>query len=492
MTRQLFIYLFMDVLVAPLMLLAVVIIISLLVAYSHYRSERFKKSQGRANAIININKSLVKQGELDGDTAKFLMDTTKFVNINYRHANWAYEEFMRRLTANFKTVTQLVENLSSYNGDELESATETFEVENDEGVKFFLKLQKNRTSFKRTDKDGLSVPRMKASFDVSADVAEDGYINLIFAAQTIVPTQICKDECASNYTTLLHKCLEASKIEYVSTPREDREDELTTWHLVSQGIAGLNFRPYRETPAIVTPTKLNASYEAVHLEFMGEEYNVPMAELLPMIRQQLLNGQNVTLFGSTGTGKSALIDNIVTNMGIAIVRLNSEVIEMLNSADAKDKLVDFCSTREHVFFIYDEAQEAAGNSTKTLKLMSLMEGDLKKLCPSIIAVILALNAKKEDVLPDLIRVGRGGMLLDLGPLSPNKARSLTNILVEEGKTIDKPALEKILKEKDNATLAETYGTVVTPEIGVIIQKKLAAYKVPKVLKVPEVKNAPKK
>lgn len=472
----------MEVLI-PVCIVGAFILLVFVIAYLQWRTERLNREAAAKNIVAKVHVSMVKQGDMDPDAAKFIGDSSMYTSVLYRHKNWGYQELLRRLTSNFKTVTSLVKTLTAYGDEGAESMMETYELEDQNGVKFFLKLQKQTESLTFTDKNGVEKPRLSATYDIVTDKVNEE-LEVVYSVTTIVPTNICKEVCSTEYLMLMHKCLDASVVEHVSLPREDAQDELTTWHLVSNGIMGMKFQPYMEKPAIVSPTKLNASYEAVHLEFKGDEYEVPMAELVPLLRRQLLGGSNITLFGSTGTGKSALIDNIVTGTGITVVRLNAEVIVLLNSADAKDRLVDFCKSRENVIFVYDEAQEAAGNTKDTLKLMSLMEGDLKKMCPCTVAVILALNVEKEKVLPDLIRVGRGGMLIDLGPLSPNKARTLSNLLIEEGKTVDVSALEGTLQAKGNATLAETYGTVIAPEVDAIVTKRLQKYRVEKKTDVP--------
>lgn len=467
----------------PVFIVGAFILVLFTISYLQFRSERLIRETNAKRAVVKIHAGMVRQGDMDPDVAKFLGDSTKYTSVVYRHKNWGYEELIRRLASNFKSVTRLVNSMTAYGEEGPESVMETYELEDQNGVLFFLKLQKQTESLTYTDKDGAEQPRLTATYNLQADkINED--LEVVYSVTTIVPTEICKEVCSTEYLVLMHKCLEASAIEHVSVVREDTGEELTTWHLVSTGIMGLKFQPYMEKPSIVSPTKLNASYNAVHLEFKGDEYEVPMAELVPLLRRQLLGGSNITLFGSTGTGKSALIDNIVTGTDITVVRLNAEVIVLLNSAEAKDRLVDFCKSRQNVIFIYDEVQEAAGNTKDTLKLMSLMEGDLKKMCPCTVAVILALNVEKEKVLPDLIRVGRGGMLIDLGPLSPNKARTLSNLLIEEGKTVDVSALEGTLQAKGNATLAETYGTVITPEVDAIVTKRLQKYRVEKKTDVP--------
>lgn len=461
------------------------------IAYLQHRSERNGDHIVSRKIQKDVNRVLVKQGYMDADVAKFLADHSRYRSVIYKANKWGHEEFMRRLAANFKSVTILVYKAEVYGDSPIlpDSYEEVYEVINEENVKFFLKINKEEVEAYR-GRDDEETPVYLGDYDWARDLSEERRLQVIRMVTTVIPIEVCDDNCSIEYSTVLNTCLTASKLTYIHEPERHVENELNTYHMVNT-MVGPRFKSYRETPQKISPTKLNTSYNAVSLEYNGEQYQVPMAELVPVLRQQLMDGGNITISGPTGTGKSTLIDDLLLDMHVTVVRLNSEVVKLLHSAEAKDQLVDFCSHRELVVFVYDEAQEVASSHHDTLKLMALMDGDLKKLLPKV-AVILALNVRKEDVLPDLVRPGRGGIVMELQALEPNKARNLGTLLASEGKTVDTVKLESVIQQKGAATLAETYGAVIPENILPIVQKKLQRFKVVAAVPPPPVIKVSKK
>lgn len=482
------VYLFNIMLLPLAIAFALIIGLTFLISYIQHRNEQITKNVAATDRKTIIHAAQVQAGNLDADLAKFLIDKTKTRSVQYRGERWVYGEFINRLLANFKTVTLMNHQASTFDMEQApETFLEVFEITDMEGVKFWLKL--DRELSQATFSDGQ--PRFISGFKHEDYVVDDS-IETIRSVTTVIPLDKCDDACSTEYMNVMNIALKASLLGHVRREEPKVADELTTYHMVADHNKNLEFRAFKERPSIVSSTKLNASYEPVKLEFKGVPYEVPMNELLPILRQNLMEGQNICVFGATGTGKSGLIDQIVTNTELVIVRLNEEVIRLLSSAEAKNQLVAFCEHHPNVVFIYDEAQEAVSDHSTTLKLMALMDGDLKKIAETNgkIAVILSLNTRKEDVLPDLIRDGRGGIILDLGPLSKPKAMTLTGIFAQEGKTVDHQKINGILEVSGNATLAQTYGAILPEVVLSYAEKHLAKFRTdgeaPKPVEVPKV------
>lgn len=180
----------------PVFIVGAFILVLFTISYLQFRSERLIRETNAKRAVVKIHAGMVRQGDMDPDVAKFLGDSTKYTSVVYRHKNWGYEELIRRLASNFKSVTRLVNSMTAYGEEGPESVMETYELEDQNGVLFFLKLQKQTESLTYTDKDGAEQPRLTATYNLQADkINED--LEVVYSVTTIVPTEICKEVCST-------------------------------------------------------------------------------------------------------------------------------------------------------------------------------------------------------------------------------------------------------------------------------------------------------
>lgn len=264
---------------------------------------------------------------------------------------------------------------------------------------------------------------------------------------------------------LQHEC----KVEYVTYESPERKIRM---YRVRSFNSNYSVSHYELPVPRQSKEYLNMAYCEPEFEFAGETHRLPMSDMVEIMCQTLESGENIQLYGPTGTGKSRLLDQICSDLthkskNVICVSLTPSIFNELGTAEAQASLLMALtglkeSTNAKIVFTIDEAESLLEQSTTGVHtanqafLLRLMAGDIQLMLGC--STILAYNADPSKLNSKVFRKGRTSMLVKLLPIKREQGQKLVNYLKSRipEKSFDDKAFEKAVSTKNTLPNGEVY------------------------------------
>lgn len=218
---------------------------------------------------------------------------------------------------------------------------------------------------------------------------------------------------------------------------------------------------------------LDLAYEPVEIEYGGEKQALQMSRALNVMIATLRSGDNIQIYGMTGSGKSRLLDQLCAdltsdsfNNNTVVITLTPSILTELQSASAQASLIENIKRLQEaqgckIIFLIDEAEpllkdEDGIHTSNQSLLLQLMAGSLQIELGC--STVLCYNADPKKLNGKAFRKGRTGMLIELRQLTSTRARKLATYLQTHliERSFDDKAFNKSLAEVSKLPTGETY------------------------------------
>lgn len=394
-------------------------------------------------AVVTAIEKTIQIGRSDVDVAKELLGTRKFTTVNFR-APICVPYFIE-LLKNFLGSVELVRIYSTdYEDRHIYTCIE-------DGVEHAIIL--NTSSLK-----GEYFSSEK--FD-TREFEKEGLITTAGSIRLLIPHKECEEECQ---VKLMQSIKEAAALAHLDDVEPKRSENTLQIHELYEFGGRLNFQSVNFSYQSMEATLASLSFNPVNLKLGDESYNVPIGKAKEYFMDELKDGRNVLLIGETGTGKTSLVSNILSEMStdpeVAIIKLDYPSIQLITAPAGKTTIANFIQRQKDqgvktIIFYVDEGQSIA-DSKQLTSLLELMDGmksiDIKR------ATIAALNSKFEDLDPALKRPGRAHNIIKLAALKAPAIKALAAWIEKNSTLVINHEKIENLEKRGHATLAEVWGT----------------------------------
>lgn len=277
------------------------------------------------------------------------------------------------------------------------------------------------------------------------------------------------------YQKLL-QIFEEDGLEAIYEEIEDSPSRVEFFSL-AKGSGGYDLTPQSREIKPISKKVLSASYNDITISYEDEDVSVPMGDGVEIMNIALRNNENIFIFGTMGSGKSYLSDELARRVSS---KSRTGVIfippGMVNELQQVEVLPDLMASIErikrdygisNVLFVIDEAEQllvAPENGIHSITnsfMLSMLNGQIQKMLNC--ACLLTFNCKPEQLNKAAFRDQRLGMMVELNDLSTEKAAGLVEILQDENPMmIFDQYYWKKLQAKQIVPLASVYKCFVTP------------------------------
>lgn len=232
---------------------------------------------------------------------------------------------------------------------------------------------------------------------------------------------------------------------------------------------GYMLEPHRSELVRMSPEMLDASYNEVSYDFQGTVYSFSMSKAFPVMGESLALNENILLFGAPGVGKTALMEQLQARLshrnGMRCIWITpNQLTELQKSTEAQTALVNALRSEKEekktIFFI-DEGETLLRkgdgiHSEMNAFMLSLLSGNLQK--DFNCQVVIAFNADPTVLDTALFRKGRAGMVINLSPISAEKANQLIQLIRKNNtdRVFDKAQYTKLLKANNTGVTGQVY------------------------------------
>ena len=285
---------------------------------------------------------------------------------------------------------------------------------------------------------------------------EEGSISVVASAELVYANSIEDDNDA--LLDFLYE-LDKNRIEKVSYPVV-LNNPVRLKRLV-KSLTGFSVAPFLRNVERVSEEYLDAAYMPIAIDFHGEKHKLKMSDALPWLVSALQGGQNVYMFGKTGTGKTRLSEQIQAAMldndpSVNCIQITASMLNDIASTEGQAAFIAAMSAEVQKgmqnILVFDEAESAleathSGVHSQTNSIMlQLLDGplgrDLGATC------LLIFNAPMKSLNPIAFRKGRMGVAVEVTPLDTEHARSTVKVLQTslEGKVFDQKQFENALNQ----------------------------------------------
>lgn len=244
---------------------------------------------------------------------------------------------------------------------------------------------------------------------------------------------------------------------------EDLEDSSVRIPLfrIARGVGrGLYLDLMNQTISKLSSKIADLIYEA-DISVGSKKLRLKGSDLISFISECLSAGENISLFGNYGTGKTSLMKNVqnylANRKGVRVVMIPPAILEELNTLDGINSLISMLSDKTngkgeftHTVLCIDEAELAMAKGKDGLhtnlqtSLLQIMDGDLGQQIGNI-SVFLIFNADMASLNPALFRTGRMGSTIHLGNIPADRANKAIQSL--RYTQLDTTFDEKLYKQK---------------------------------------------
>jgi hypothetical protein len=331
----------------------------------------------------------------------------------------------------------------------------TYEVRAASGKVFILRFN-SEDSHLTDHKDRLRF--IANGFNITDYEFEKDKVNLIHSAEVVhsADQKIDDDDFLDLVDVFEEACVQQVQypLEMLSPVRLQR---------LSRTPFGLQVTPYSRDIIPQDAEMINLAYREVQVEFHGEKHSLPMNDAVDWMTSALLAGENVYMFGQTGTGKTRLSEQLQLRLtqqerGANCIQVTTSMLQDIKSIGGLDAFINALSQSsekgEKNILVFDEAESAleAGASGVHTELNSLM---LQLLDGSIrrdlnLSCVLIFNAPPSSLNPIAFRRGRAGIIIELQALPKAQAEKFAKVLQSsnnvQNKVFDNKQFEKLADE----------------------------------------------
>jgi hypothetical protein len=402
-----------------------------------------KSEAATASTISKAVEKVKTIGEKDIDVAQEVMGTRSYTTINFKKLV-ATNYFVELLKNRLGIVDLLRISSGDFEDRQIYSVIE-------DGVTHAIIL--NAMDYK-------SAKLTSEKFDV-AEWVKDDRISLTDNIRLLLPHKECEEVCQASLLDLIKECVDLAEVTSVDSGRGP--NRLNIFELYEIG-GRLSFQRTSYTYSEMDSTLASLSFNPISIKLGDEAYSIPVGKVQEYFADELVSGRNVLMVGTTGTGKTSLISNILASVSKdpkqSIVKLDYSAIKLLTSPAGRSSLHSFLEQQkavgvETVVFYVDEGQSVAESGVLTT-LLELMDG--LKIEGIKTSTIAAMNKPIAEIDPALRRPGRAHNLIELSLLKPHTITALAAWIEKNSDLVINHAALAELTKKGSATLAEVWGT----------------------------------
>lgn len=244
----------------------------------------------------------------------------------------------------------------------------------------------------------------------------------------------------------------------------------------SRGEMYIENYPVLTSKTFISNEEADLMYSDVDIQYNGKEYPKKPSQMLAILEAGAEEGTNIQLYGKFGTGKTKIAYHLATRLAQKhsneVIFISPSALRELDNIRMQSAFTQMIRQRiqenenKRFYLFIDEAETAlrSDNGFHTKEnafLLQLMDGVEKDFLN--MSVILTFNADPKDLNQALFRSGRAGIIVNMTPITAERAEALVAYLKTTDKMKNKifqpAALAKFLNE-DSATVN---GTVYAPK-----------------------------
>lgn len=241
----------------------------------------------------------------------------------------------------------------------------------------------------------------------------------------------------------IYELMKPAIVTFIDRPQEEKRGTIVEHYMLQKNRGEVSLRPINRSVMPIPDKLLDMSYNDVPIEYEGESFNVSMSKAIGIITDVFIrNGENISIFGKMGCGKTHLADEIGRRLGsrfgTVVIYLTPQMVTELQSSEFMSQLAEQVSNLSSEYgtslrpvFIVDEAEQLLKktddgvHSTIASYMLSTMDGLMQRVLNC--SFILTFNCPKDQLNPAAFREGRMGAEINVTEISAEKA----NATIEE-------------------------------------------------------------
>ena len=241
----------------------------------------------------------------------------------------------------------------------------------------------------------------------------------------------------------IYELMKPAIVTFIDRPQEEKRGTIVEHYMLQRNRGEVSLRPINRSVMPIPDKLLDVSYNDVPIEYEGQSFNVSMSKAIGIITDVFIrNGENISIFGKMGCGKTHLADEIGRRLGskfgTVVIYLTPQMVTELQSSEFMSQLAEQVSNLSSEYgtslrpvFIVDEAEQLLKktddgvHSTIASYMLSTMDGLMQRVLNC--SFILTFNCSKDQLNPAAFREGRMGAEINVTEIPAEKA----NAVVEE-------------------------------------------------------------
>ncbi len=422
-----------------------------------------RRSRSVAATISNITHE---NSKLRGELLNRFVEASNTSEYNLRtsYAKVTVDYVLERLKRSFT-----VETLSTACSINANYCNSVMKLTDTRGNTFFLALAWNEDFI--VDYKGRRTVVGREGLDIGAFAFqnEDGLDKVVFSNTLEFCFPITVNEADESVVEVLNTIFDGT-VEIVYHEEEKKPHSVKVHKLTYHPRMGYSVEESLMEIKILPNKVLDLSYTDVSYEFNGAEHKMTASKAFPVLAECLKLGENAVLFGLPGVGKSTLLEQYQAKLAqdptIRVIVMTPAQIQELQKTEAQTafEIALKVDGRKNIIFI-DEGEallkktESGIHSMDNTLVLQMMSGALQKSLNC--QLVIAFNARPEDLDKALFRKGRTAMFIDLKPLSKFKCGQLIDEIrrLYPERTFDRKQYEFLMNASNKAIDGVEYAKV---------------------------------
>lgn len=287
------------------------------------------------------------------------------------------------------------------------------------------------------------------------NVAEEEALDLSYSIEFIYAAGIPKtNEVVQEFERIVSN----NEIECVVYPPVETERTATLYRVDETSLGDMYLSSFRMELATSSSNYLDAAYSKTEIKFGQEQAQLPMSSVVEVMKSTLDLGQNVSIFGAPGTGKTKLTEIMMLDLSktkkvVVVPAAMMNELTQYNKLNRFIKMIKENTMDEDVVIFIDEAESLLAasenkiHSAATTLMLQLLDSTMSEEIK--INFCLIFNTDPEKLDPALFRSGRMGMIVNLTAILAEQAQRLIPILgpILPGKIFDRAKFNSFLNEE---------------------------------------------